>query len=260
MRCRWCVGFLCEVNAKCGTQNTVIPAALATGSCELRTQAMVKEILMNDRGRATGVAYFDGHDRLQTQPCDLVVVSASAAETARLLLNTRHRLFPNGLGNRYDWVGRNFQGHTYSGAVGRFEEDVYDDLGPGAGIAISDYNHGNAGLRGGAVLCNEFIRLPIQFTGFLPPGTPRWGAAHKNAMHALYRHTIAIQGPTQEMPVFTSRVDVDPKVKDRWGYSGRAHIRRPPPAPAGDCQSDGGQGRSMADGSRSHAGLEAGSG
>jgi choline dehydrogenase-like flavoprotein len=230
MRCRWCVGFLCEVNAKCGTQNTVIPAALATGSCELRTQAMVKEILMNDRGRATGVAYFDGHDRLQTQPCDLVVVSASAAETARLLLNTRHRLFPKGLGNRYDWVGRNFQGHTYSGAVGRFEEDVYDDLGPGAGIAISDYNHGNAGLRGGAVLCNEFIRLPIQFTGFLPPGTPRWGAAHKNAMRAPYRHTIAIQGPTQEMPVFTSRVDVDAKVKDRWGIpvariSGGRHPR-----------------------------------
>ena len=35
MRCRWCVGFACEVDAKCGTQNTVIPTALATG--QLRT-------------------------------------------------------------------------------------------------------------------------------------------------------------------------------------------------------------------------------
>src|SRR5690242_8889148 len=34
MRCRWCVGFPCEVNAKCGTQNTVIPTALATGNCD----------------------------------------------------------------------------------------------------------------------------------------------------------------------------------------------------------------------------------
>lgn len=217
MRCRWCVGFLCEVNAKCGTQNTVIPAALATGNCELRTGAMVKEISLDSRGHATGVTYFDDRDRLQTQPADLVVVAASAVETARLLLNSRHRLFPGGLGNRYDWVGRNFQGHTYSGAVGRFETDVYDDLGPGAGIAISDYNHGNPGLRGGGVLCNEFIRLPIQFLGFLPPETPRWGAAHKAAMRLLYKRTIAIQGPTQEMPVFTSRVDVDPVVKDRWG-------------------------------------------
>ena len=45
MRCRWCVGFACEVNAKNGTQNTVIPTALATGLCELRTEAMAKEIL-----------------------------------------------------------------------------------------------------------------------------------------------------------------------------------------------------------------------
>jgi choline dehydrogenase-like flavoprotein len=216
MRCRWCVGFLCEVNAKGGTQNTVIPTALATGACEMRTGAMVKEILLDESGRATGVAYFDEHDRLQQQPADFVVIAASAVETPRLLLNTRHRLFPNGLGNRYDWVGRNLQGHTYSGAVGRFEEIVYDDLGPGAGVAINDYNHGNPGLRGGAALCNEFIRLPIQFIGSLPPGTPRWGAGHKNAMRELYRRTINIQGPTQEMPFFSSRVQVDPKVKDRW--------------------------------------------
>ena len=37
MRCRWCVGFACEVDAKCGTHNTVIPKALATKNCELRT-------------------------------------------------------------------------------------------------------------------------------------------------------------------------------------------------------------------------------
>ena len=32
MRCRWCVGFACEVDAKNGTQNTAIPTALATGT------------------------------------------------------------------------------------------------------------------------------------------------------------------------------------------------------------------------------------
>ena len=59
MRCRWCVGFACEVDAKNGTQNTVIPTALATGNCELRTECMVQEILTDERGRATGVRYFD---------------------------------------------------------------------------------------------------------------------------------------------------------------------------------------------------------
>jgi choline dehydrogenase-like flavoprotein len=217
MRCRWCVGFPCEVDAKCGTQNTVIPAALATGNCELRTGAMVREIQFDDRGRATAVQYFDSEDRLQTQPADIVVVAGAATESARLLLNSKHRLWPAGLGNRFDWVGRNLQGHTYTGALGYFEEDVYDDLGPGAGIAICDYNHGNPGLRGGAMLANEFIRLPIQALGNLPPGTPRWGKAHKDAMRKYYRHTIAVQGPTQEMPLWESRVQLDPKVKDRWG-------------------------------------------
>lgn len=217
MRCRWCVGFICEVDAKGGTQNTVIPKALGTGNCELRTGCITKEILLDDRGRARGVSYFDENDRLQEQPADLVIVSGGAVESARLLLNSRSRLHPNGLGNRYDWVGRNLQGHSYTGAIGYFEEQTYDDLGPGAGIAICDYNHGNKGLRGGAMLCNEFIRLPIQFTGFLPPGTPRWGKGHKDAMRRYYLNTIGVQGPTQEMPVRDSRVEVDPKVRDKWG-------------------------------------------
>ena len=44
----------------------------------------------------------------------MVVVSASATETARLLLNSRSKLFPRGAGNNNDWVGRNLQGHAYT--------------------------------------------------------------------------------------------------------------------------------------------------
>ena len=217
MRCRWCVGFACEVNAKNGTQNTVIPTALATGLCELRTDAMAKEIVLDARGRATAVTYYNADNHLQTQPARLVVVSAGAIETARLLLNSKSRLNPNGLGNRYDWVGRNLQGHAYPRAVGLFDHDTYDDVGPGASVAICDFNHGNAGLRGGAMLANEFIRLPIQFTGMTPPDTPRWGRANKDYMRQFYRRSIAVMGPVQEMPVFEARAQLDPRVKDFWG-------------------------------------------
>ena len=217
MRCRWCVGFACEVDAKCGTQNTVIPKALATRNCELRTESMAKQILTDERGRVTGIEYFDAHDRLRRQDADLVVVSGAAVESARLLLNSRSRLFPNGLGNRYDWVGRNLQGHTYTGAYGIMPSDIYDDLGPGAAIAVCDYNHGNPGLAGGFMLANEFIRLPYQFVGMLPPDVPKWGQAHKDFMRSYYRRAIAVQGPTQEMPMFAARVEVDPAVRDHWG-------------------------------------------
>jgi choline dehydrogenase-like flavoprotein len=219
MRIRWCVGFGCETEAKNGTHNTVIPRALATRSCLLRTECVVKEVLVDDRGRATGVAFFDENDQLQEQPADLVVVSCGATESARLLLMSKSRLFPEGIGNRHDWVGRNLQGHTYTGATGYFPQDVdcYDDIGPGACIAACDYNHGNEGLAGGGMLANEFIRLPVQFINDLPRETPRWGKAHKDAMRRYYRHNIAVRGPTQEIPVRDARVQLDPVVRDHWG-------------------------------------------
>ena len=107
MRCRWCCGFACEADAKNGSQNTVIPVALATGNCELRTECMVNQIVTDDRGRARSVLYVDPHGKRQEQPADIVIVSACAIESARLLLNSKSRLFPQGLGNRYDQVGRN---------------------------------------------------------------------------------------------------------------------------------------------------------
>jgi len=217
MRCRWCVGFACEVDAKNGTHNTVIPKTLATGNCELRTNCMVKEVVTDSRGRVTGITYFDSENHLQEQPADIVVLAASATESARLLLNSKSRLFPAGIGNRYDWVGRNLQGHAYTGAMGLFGFDVFDDLGPGASIAICDYNHGNPGIVGGALLCNEFIRLPIQFADMTPPGIRRWGAAHKDYMRKFYKRSIIVMGPVQELPVFDARVHVDPTVKDFWG-------------------------------------------
>jgi choline dehydrogenase-like flavoprotein len=217
MRIRWCVGFACETGAKNGTHNTVIPRAVATGLCELRTRSVAKEVLVDERGRARGVAYFDENDRLREQPADLVVVSCGATESARLLLLSAGRLFPSGLGNRHGWVGRNLQGHTYTGAMGFFEQETYDDVGPGACIAICDYNHGTPGLAGGGMLANEFIRLPVQFVRSQPPGTPSWGRAHKDFMRRYYRRHIAIVGPTQEIPMWDARVQLDPEVKDHWG-------------------------------------------
>jgi choline dehydrogenase-like flavoprotein len=228
MRCRWCVGFACEPDAKNGSQNTVIPTALATGNCELRTECEAREVTTDDHGRATGVSYYDADGRLQHQPADIVVVSACAIESARLLLNSKSRLYPNGLGNRYDQVGRNLQGHHYTGAVGFFDFDTYDDVGPGASIAVSDYNHGTPGLLGGGMLANEFIRLPIHMLDRLPSGTPGWGLGHKQAMRSSYKRNIVIMGPTQVIPSADARVTLDPSVRDKRGLpvariSGNVH-------------------------------------
>ena len=217
VRRRSCCGFGCPLNAKSGTHNTVIPTAMSTGNCELRTNCVVSELIIDEHGKISGVMYFDRDNIKQLQTADIIVIAASATETPRLLLNSKSKHFPAGVGNRYDWVGRNLQGHAYTGAFGLFEEDIFDDVGPGASIAISDFSHHNPGIVGGGILANEFVRLPYLFTGIRPPGSPTWGKAHKEFQRKYFRRNAQVVGPIQEMPFFDSRVQVDPTVKDSWG-------------------------------------------
>jgi choline dehydrogenase-like flavoprotein len=162
--CPHCVGFACEVNAKNATSVTVIPRAAATKLCGLRTGAIAKRIVVDEHGKATAVEYIQSN-QLYSQPCRAVVVSCSATESPRLLFNSATKIFPRGIGNRYDWVGRNLQGHAYAGAYGLFDRDTFDGLGPGARIACCDFSHGlPGGLKGGGMIANEFIRLPYLFS------------------------------------------------------------------------------------------------
>jgi choline dehydrogenase-like flavoprotein len=217
IRNRTCCGYACPVDAKNGTQNTVIPVATATGLCEVRTHCIVAELLTNDAGRVTGVRYFDPEGKERIQAAGVVVVAGSATETARLLLNSRSRLHPNGLGNNRDCVGRNLQGHAYTGASGLFDWDLLDLTGPGATMAICDYNHHNPGIVGGGLLANEFYMMPYAFSQSRPWGEARWGKEHKDYQRRNYRRLGRMIGPIQEMPMWDARVTVDPEVKDHWG-------------------------------------------
>jgi choline dehydrogenase-like flavoprotein len=216
--CPHCVGFACEVNAKNSTAVTVIPRALATKHCQLRTNAIAKRIVVNAQGKATGVEYYQD-SQLVFQPCRTVVVSCSATESPRLLFNSATKLFPTGLGNRYDWVGRNLQGHAYTGAYGLFDQETFDGIGPAARVACCDFIHGLPdGLKGGAVMGNEFIRLPYLYARqVIPPEVPRWGLEHKQFMRKFYKRTVGLKAAVQEMPVFESRVELAPDLKDAWG-------------------------------------------
>jgi choline dehydrogenase-like flavoprotein len=217
IRNRTCVGFACPVDGKNGTHNTVIPTAMATGNCEVRTHCQVAEVMSDASGRVTGIKYFDGEDKGQIQTADLVIVAASATETARLLLNSKSDLFPRGLGNNFDWVGRNLQGHAYTGAAGLYDFEITDFAGPGASFGMCDFNHHHDGIVGGGMLANEFNPLPYLFSGVRPPGARPWGREHKDFQMKNIKRMAVLQGPIQEIPNFEARVTVDPSVTDHWG-------------------------------------------
>jgi choline dehydrogenase-like flavoprotein len=207
----------------------MIPRAVATGRCELITETMVERITTETNGRVTGVAYFDSSGQRIEVEAEVVVISAGAIETPRLLLNSASPAEQNGLGNKNDLVGRNLQGHYYPGATGLFPEPVWDGIGPGPTTATSKFNHGNDGIIGGGMLADEFLVLPIIFwRRMLPPDLPRWGLANKTFMRESYRYICDVKGPVHEIPNPESRVTVDPEVHDRWGIpvarlSGLAH-------------------------------------
>ena len=219
IECKYCVGFACPTDAKSGTQNTVIPRALATGNCELRTSTIAEAVETDERGNVTGVSYLD-HGKRQTARAKVVIVSAGAIESARLLLNSRSPLHPAGLGNEHDQVGRNLQGHLYPRAYGISPTKVFNGIGPGVTIATTQFNHDNPGIVGGGMLADDFIKPPIDFWyDSLPPDLPRWGVENKRFMRENYTRVMHVRGPVQDVPNPEGRVTVDAAIRDRWGIA-----------------------------------------
>ncbi|TWD84742.1 choline dehydrogenase-like flavoprotein [Kribbella amoyensis] len=223
VRCGQCVGFACPVEAKSGTHNTALPAALATGRCSLVTETTVERLVTDERGRVVGVALValldDGQVWRGTVDCGEVVIAAGATETPRLLLNSANEREPGGLGNNQDQVGRYLQAHVYAGAVGLFDDEVADLVGPGVSIATCDFRHGNDGIVGGGMLANEFVPTPAATYDYLTSAglIPVAGAAGKRAMRESARRMLRVVGPIQEVTSAESRVRVDPGVRDRFG-------------------------------------------
>lgn len=211
--CQHCVGFACPVDAKNGTQNTVIKRAIETGRCEVWAETFVTGLVTTAGGQVTGVRLADNREI----SAETVVLACGAIETARLLLNSKTAREPNGIGNNSDQVGRHLQGHYYAHAFGHSEEPIWDGVGPGPTTATLEFNHGNDGVIGGAMLADDFIMMPIVFArNWRPADVPKWGQAHKDWMREGYRRFMYIAGPVQEISSPDSRVQVDP-VRDRFG-------------------------------------------
>ena len=85
----------------------IFPAQKSGGQIRIFTNSMVREVTMNEEGKATGVSYINKEDRKEYKlKGKIVVLAASACSTARILLNSKSKQHPNGLGNGSDIVGK----------------------------------------------------------------------------------------------------------------------------------------------------------
>ncbi len=107
--CHYCgqCGRGCATSSNFSVPGVLLPPALATGRLTIVTGAMAREVTTDAEGLATGVSYIDkatGRDKHVR--AKIVVLAASACESARLLLNSRSTRHPNGLANSSGAVGR----------------------------------------------------------------------------------------------------------------------------------------------------------
>lgn len=112
----------CATHSNFSTPSVLLPPALETGNLKIINNAMVREVI-HSNGKATGVSYVNKENGKEYKvKAKVVVLAASACESARLLLNSKSSEFPNGLANSSDVVGKYLMDTTGTSVAGLIPE------------------------------------------------------------------------------------------------------------------------------------------
>jgi choline dehydrogenase-like flavoprotein len=231
--CFWATpcGWGCSIKANFQSTTVLLPPALATGNCDIIADAMVREVTLDKAGRANGVSYVDKLTRQDRHvSAKVVVLAASACETARILLNSKSASHPNGLSNssglvgKYlmDTVGAGLQGqipalencppHNTDGASGMhmympwwlYKEQLAGQLGFARGYHIEF--GGGRGMPGAGI-----------FGGLERFTNGSYGARFKEDARRYYGSFMFFDGRGEMIPNEDSYCEIDPDVVDQWG-------------------------------------------
>lgn len=222
VHCGMCEAFGCEMGAKSSTMTSVIPIAVKTGNCEIRPESYVREVSVDAKGRVTGAVYFNKAKQEVFQRAKGVVICANGAETPRLLLLSKSKLFPNGLANSSGLVGKNLMFDAGPIVSGMFEHPLNEFKSIQVTRVIHDYyaSDPKRGFYGGAGIDARFDFQPIAFALFgMPPGAPKWGSGYKKALAEAYTHTMSVLAHASCLAVEKNSTSLDPDIKDEWGLS-----------------------------------------
>ncbi len=215
--CNYCNGCSlgCMMQAKGSMDVTFIPKAEATGNVEIRPNSVAREVIINKQGKVNGVMYFDSQKIERRQKAKLIVVSAGALESPRLLLNSKSPLFPDGLANSSGMVGRFFMETIIYIVTAIFSEQLNSYKGLQIDSRAWDYNEPQKenSFFGGVVFGISAFDLlgPLSYAKRLTKG---WGSEHKDFMRNYFGHGINVFAIGEQLPHQDSRITIDPEVKD----------------------------------------------
>src|SRR4029079_17478939 len=137
-------------------------------------RCMAQRIEVDTAGRAKSVVYLDPDGGGQEQPARLVVVSCTAVESARLLLNSSSSRFPKGLANGNGLVGRNLMFSSFGEARATFRLSKQKAARP---WLAPPHPFVNRSLQ-------DFYLMPDERFGFRKGGTLGFMWTHPNPIFA----------------------------------------------------------------------------
>jgi choline dehydrogenase-like flavoprotein len=205
----------CKSGAKWSTLYTELPKAEKTGNLDLRPQGHVTRIEVDDKGKASGVVYFDNDGKEQRQKARVVCVAGNSIETPRLLLLSTSNAFKDGLANSSGQVGRNYMRHLTASVYAIFKQPVHMYRGTTMAGIIRDEaeNNPKRGFVGGYEMETLSLGLPFM-AAFLNPGG--WGEGFTEYLDN-YANMAGMWIVGEDMPRESNRVTLNASVKDKWG-------------------------------------------
>jgi choline dehydrogenase-like flavoprotein len=233
LACFWATpcGRGCATRSNYQSTTVHLPPALATGRLDILTHAMVHEVTLGKDGKATGVHFVDKTTGKQVHAtARIVVLAASACETARILLNSTSTRFPQGLANSSGKVGRYLMDTVGSSVVGQVP--LLESLPPHNEDGASGnhmyapwwlYKEQAAGkldfARGYHIEFGGGRKMPSSSTGqgleWLTGGS--YGMKFKADVRRYYGSFVSFDGRGEMIPNEHSYCEIDSQTKDRWG-------------------------------------------
>ncbi|MCF2502108.1 GMC family oxidoreductase [Dyadobacter sp. CY107] len=230
----------CQAYADFSSSSVLVIPALRTGNVTLINQAMVREVLTDpNTGLASGVSYVDREKLTEhTIKAKVVVLGASSAETARILLNSKSNRHPAGLANSSGVVGRYL--HDSTGASRSaflpqlMDRKRYNEDGVGGMHVYTPWWLDNKKLdfprgyhieyRGGMQMPaygfgtgieNLNGRYPAADGSKKPAGG--YGASLKEDYRRFFGATFGMSGRGEAVADFNNYCEIDPSVVDKFG-------------------------------------------
>ncbi|MBC9795448.1 GMC family oxidoreductase [Sinomicrobium weinanense] len=230
----------CSVYGDFSSSSVLVNPAMETGNVDLYVNAMVREVLTDQEGKATGVSYVNKEDLQEyTVKAKVVIMAASACSSARILLNSKSSAHPNGLANSSDVMGKYLHDSTGSSRMGLIpsllDRKRYNEDGVGGMHLYTPWwlnDSKNLGFtRGYHIEYWGGMGMPAYGFGFnmeamngQVPGKDGkmkkaggYGLDFKNDLRRFYGATFGMAGRGESIPRKENRCEIDPNVVDKYG-------------------------------------------